>query len=30
MGLNAEVYAEVGHALGTFARAEDEYWAQAA
>ena len=30
MGLNAEVYAEVGHALGTFARADDEYWAQAA
>jgi triacylglycerol lipase len=30
MGLNAEVYAEVGHALGSFARADDEYSAQAA
>jgi pimeloyl-ACP methyl ester carboxylesterase len=30
MGLNAEVYAEVGHALGTFARGEDEPWAEAA
>jgi pimeloyl-ACP methyl ester carboxylesterase len=30
MGLNAEVYAEVGHALGRFARNDDEYWAQAA
>jgi pimeloyl-ACP methyl ester carboxylesterase len=31
MGLNAEVYAEVGHALGTFARAEaGQEWAQAA
>ena len=30
MGLNAEVYAEVGHALGAFARAEDDYWAEAA
>jgi pimeloyl-ACP methyl ester carboxylesterase len=30
MGLNAEVYAEVGHALGSFARAEGQEWAQAA
>ncbi len=30
MGLNAEVYAEVGHALGAFARAEGEFWADAA
>ncbi|HET6549684.1 MAG TPA: hypothetical protein VFG79_14560, partial [Solirubrobacter sp.] len=30
MGLNAEVYAEVGHALGRIARAEGEYWAEAA
>ena len=30
MGLNAEVYAEVGNALGApFAAAEDEDWAQA-
>jgi len=30
MGLNAEVYAEVGHALAAFARTDGEYWAQAA
>jgi pimeloyl-ACP methyl ester carboxylesterase len=30
MGLNAEVYAEVGHALGAFASAEGQFWAQAA
>jgi triacylglycerol lipase len=30
MGLNAEVYAEVGHALGSFALAEGQGWAQAA
>lgn len=30
MGLNAEVYAEVGNALGTFARDDGEFWAQAA
>ncbi len=30
MGLNAEVYAEVGHALGSFAIAEGQDWAQAA
>jgi pimeloyl-ACP methyl ester carboxylesterase len=30
MGLNAQVYAEVGNALGAFARAERDGWAQAA
>jgi triacylglycerol lipase len=30
MGLNAEVYAEVGNALGTFARDDGEFWAEAA
>jgi triacylglycerol lipase len=30
MGLNAEVYAEVGHALGCFARGERDGWAEAA
>jgi pimeloyl-ACP methyl ester carboxylesterase len=30
MGLNAAVYAEVGHALGDLASFEDETWAQAA
>jgi pimeloyl-ACP methyl ester carboxylesterase len=30
MGLNAEVYAELGNALGRFGRAEGRYWAQAA
>ena len=30
MGLNAEVYAEVGHALGRFVRDDGQYWAQAA
>jgi triacylglycerol lipase len=30
MGLNAEVYAELGNALGRFARADRQYWAQAA
>ncbi len=30
MAINAEVYAEVGHALGKFARTEREYWAEAA
>jgi pimeloyl-ACP methyl ester carboxylesterase len=30
MGLNAAVYAEVGHALGALAHVEDEDWAQAA
>ncbi len=30
MGLNAEVYAEIGHALGTFAQADGEFWAEAA
>jgi pimeloyl-ACP methyl ester carboxylesterase len=30
MGVNAQVYAEVGHALGAIARADGEYWAQAA
>jgi pimeloyl-ACP methyl ester carboxylesterase len=30
MGLNAEVYAEVGHALGRLARNDDEFWAKAA
>jgi triacylglycerol lipase len=30
MAANAEVYAEIGHALGTFARGDGEYWAQAA
>jgi hypothetical protein len=30
MGLNASVYAEVGHALAAFAAAEQTGWAQAA
>jgi len=30
MGLNAGVYAEVGHALGALARDEGQYWAEAA
>jgi pimeloyl-ACP methyl ester carboxylesterase len=30
MGLNAEVYAEVGHALGRLAREDGEFWAEAA
>ena len=30
MGLNAEVYAELGNALGTFAREDGEFWAEAA
>jgi hypothetical protein len=30
MGLNAEVYAELGNALGTFARDDGEFWAEAA
>ena len=30
MGLNAEVYAEIGHALGAFAQADGEFWAEAA
>jgi triacylglycerol lipase len=30
MGLNAEVYAEIGNALGTFARDDGEFWAEAA
>ena len=30
MGLNAEVYAEVGNALGRFVRDDGQYWAQAA
>jgi triacylglycerol lipase len=30
MGMNPQVYAEVGHALGSLARAEGEFWAEAA
>ncbi len=30
MGLNAEVYAELGNALGRFTRADGQYWAEAA
>ena len=30
MGLNAEVYAEVGHALGSFACEAGQFWAEAA
>jgi triacylglycerol lipase len=30
MGLNAEVYAEVGHALARFASTEGQFWAEAA
>src|SRR3954447_2770199 len=26
MGLNSEVYAEIGHALGSFARADGQFW----